>query len=163
MRTTVATLMAGAASAVIIAGCGGGAGASGALIVDSVDNVIKVTSDKADGTAATGDITVKENDYVIFSPNLTEGSIEVRMVPDKGSTADEDTIPSFNDADVVFEKTYSGRVLSNETIAPGDYYVLITADKADGSMIITSENKDEFEKQNEDLQKELDNLMNDVN
>ena len=144
---------AGVAACFFIAGC---AVTSGALIVESDDNVIKIISEKSDDTEATGNLTVKENEYVIFSPDLTGGSVEVKFIQDTGY--DESKLPSLENSEIIYESTYSGRVLSAEAIAPGDYYVFIASDNADGTMIITTSNKDEYEKQNEALEKELENL-----
>ena len=153
MRKFIPFTTAGAAACLLIAGC---AGASGALIVDTEDNVIRIISENSDGTEATGSLTVGENDYVIFSPDLTRGSIDVKFIDDTGY--DESSLPSLENADIVYESAYSGRVLSSEVIAPGDYYVFISSNKADGTMIITTTSKDEFEKQNEDLEKVFENL-----
>lgn len=153
MKKYIPFMAAGASACFFMTACGG---VSGAFIVDSEDNVIKIIAENADATQCTGNITVGENDYVIFSPDLTGGSVDVKFVPDIGY--DESSIPVLENANIAYEGTYSGRVLSNETIAPGDYYVFITSHKADGDMIITTSDKNEFEKQNEELQKELDKL-----
>lgn len=131
--------------------------------MESEDNVITVTSENSDETEATGNLTVGENDYVIFSPNFTDGSVDVKFLPESGS--DESLPSSSGNTDVTYEGTYSGRVLSNEVITPGDYSVYITSHKADGSMTIRTINKDEFEKQNEDFEKgneEIENIFDDL-
>ena len=153
MKKIVPFIAAGSAACFLIAGCGT---AKESFIVDSEDNVIKIISENSDGTEATGTLTVKENDYVIFSPDLDSGSVEVKFISDTGY--DESSLSSLVKADAVYEGTYSGMVLNNETIAPGDYYVLLTSRKASGTMLITTENKDEFEKQNEELKKKLEDL-----
>lgn len=153
MRKIIPFVVTGAALSFFITGC---AGTSGSFTVDTEDNVIKIVADNSDETEATGNLTVEENDYVIFSPDFTNGSVNVRFIPDTGYN--ESSFPDPEKSEIVYEGAFSGRVLSTEVIAPGDYYVFISSDKADGTMLITTENKDEFEKQNKDLEKELENL-----
>ena len=82
--------------------------------------------------------------------------MDVKFIADTGF--EESSLQTLENAQAAFEGSYSGRVLSNEVIAPGDYYVFVNAHKADGTMIITTADKDEFEKQNEDLKNKLDTL-----
>ena len=154
MKKIISVIAAGAVFCLSLAGC---AGAAGVLAVDTEDNVITITSENSDGTEATGNLTVGENDYVIFSPDFTDGSVDVKFIADTGF--EESSLQTPENAQAAFEGSYSGRVLSNEVIAPGDYYVSVNAHKADGTMIITTADKDEFEKQNEDFKKELEKIQ----
>ena len=153
MRKIFPVILAGTAASFIISGC---SGTSGAFIVDTEDNVIKIVSENTDGTEGAGTLTVGENEYVLFSPDLISGSVDVKFINDTGY--DSSSFPTLENAEIVYEGAYSGRVLSTEVIAPGDYYVFISSRKADGSMLITTEKKDEYEKQNEELEKEFEKL-----
>ena len=137
----VCTLLAGVLA---LAGCAGRGTLSSDIIEET--GAYKVVADDAAKDAAvmaSGAVIVEEGQVVVISPDLTKGSLKVKFMDAANET--------------VFDEKVGGRVLSTYEFAPGEYAIAVTCleNGTTGSLVVASVDADEFEKQNQDLEKAL--------
>ena len=143
-KKVLTAILAGAATlsvAFSMAACSYG-GTFG-LDTDQETGALVVSAENGqEGSVVTGSFKVKKGEIVVFSPQLTDGAIEV--VVKKGEN-------------VVFDKRYfsTDKVLSTEKLAEGDYTVQVTCRHASGKMVICPNDEKEWAKQDAELIKEL--------
>ena len=149
-KSTVAILVALAACMAVLAGCAGSAG-GGTLNSEIIaeTGAFKVTADNADANAGVGvkaAVTLKEDDALLVSPDLTKGKLQVELKDKSGAT--------------VFDEVASGRVLDTHELAAGTYDINVTCKEAGttGALVVAGVNAAEFEQQDRDLDKALESL-----
>lgn len=96
-----------------------------------------------EGSVVTGNMAVKKDEIVVFSPQLTDGAMDVVVKKDNK---------------IVFEKRYfsTDKVLSAEKLAAGDYTVQVTCKHASGKIVICPNNEKEWKQQDAELEKILE-------
>lgn len=144
-KKILTAVLAGAAAlsmAVSMAACSYG-GTFG-MDTDNETGALIVTAESGqEGSVVTGSMKVKKDDIVVFSPQLTDGAIDVVVKSGKK---------------VVYEKRYfsTDRILNTEKLPEGDYTVQITCKHASGKMVICPNNEKEWKKQDADLVKAME-------
>lgn len=106
---------------------------------------IKVTCENStDDTALTeAAIVVEENGTIVISPDLTKGSIHVKITSEDGKTT-------------VYDDDADGRVMYTVAAEPGTYDVETTSNGATGAMTVFAMNQEELAEQDEALADALD-------
>lgn len=141
MRKALAfAAVAALACMLLLSGCAGRGTLSSDI--DDQTGAYKVTASDAgkdSAVATSGGVIIEEGQILVVSPDLTKGSLQVRLV------AGVD--------DVVLNEKVSGRVLSTFDIAPGEYAIGVTCNEngTTGALVIAPVNATEFEQQNQDL------------
>ena len=141
MKRTIACAVAAAlACMLLLAGCAGRGTLSSAI--DDETGAYKVTANDAgkdSAVVAGGGVILEEGQILVVSPDLTKGSLQVRLVDGSNN--------------VVLNEKVSGRVLATFDIAPGEYAIGVTCNEngTTGTLLVASVNVAEFEQQNQDL------------
>ena len=144
-RFKILTGAAALAFCLALAGCGANNAGSAAytqkpLSEGEACGVEVVANNAKDETATTKDaLTVKEGDLIILSPMTDGGSFHV-------------TITSSDDKTPVFDDDVSGSVLRSVEAAPGTYDIETKANTVSGSLTVSAQNKEEYERQNAELE-----------
>lgn len=150
MKKTIAACAAAILTLGTLAGCSAGTFTSD-LLED--ENGYKITAENADaGTSAgaLGGFEVKEGEVVVLSPNLEKGKINIRLTTDK-------------DDEAALDETVDGRVLSTYEVEPGTYsYGATVKEKATGTMVVTTVDKDEIDQQSKEFEKELQKKLSEA-
>ena len=93
--------------------------------------------------SASGSMTVGENECVIISPNLSKGEVNIVFKDHTGN--------------IELNEAVKGKVLNSYEITPGEYDVSATMlEKTTGEITILVMDKDEFDKEQFDLQQALE-------
>lgn len=149
-KAALITLVALAACMAMLAGCAGNAGGgtlSSEVIAET--GAFKVIADNADANSAVGiseGVTLKQGDVLLVSPDLTKGKLQVTITDKSGNTA--------------FDAETSGRVLETHEIETGTYDITVACKQAGttGALVVAAVNAEEFEQQDQDLEKALESL-----
>lgn len=127
-----------------LAGCAG-KGSLSSEINDETGAYIYKADDAGSGSSvlASGGFVVKEGQIVVMSPDMSKGSLQLKLLDSKNNA--------------VLNEKATGRVLSTFEVAPGDYGIGVACNEngSTGSLVVAVVDKAEFEKQNQDLEKYL--------
>ena len=150
-------VMAGVATlalSVALVGCGAD-GKSAAytqtpLSEDSASGIQVVAENAHDQKATNKDVlTVNDGELIIVSPLTEKGSFHVTITSSDGFTT-------------VYDEDVDGTALKTVDAGPGTYSVSTQASDVTGSIVISTQNAEEFKKQNDELDKALGNPTFDV-
>ena len=124
-----------------LAGCAGKGTLSSAI--DDGTGAYKVTASdagKGSAVASSGGIVIGEGQILVASPDLSKGSLQLRLLDGAGKAA--------------LDEKMSGSVLSTYDFAPGEYAIGVTCneDGTTGTLLVVAVDAAEFEQQNQDLE-----------
>lgn len=153
MKKSVIAIALTLALVLALAACG----AKGTMTSEPLEETsgVKVVMENAgDGAAVSSDLTMEEGQVLICSPDLKEGSVEVKIFEiEREPTADDMGIGD----EPVLEIVLDGCAMSDYELQPGDYMMFITAkDNPTGALVIFPESSEELQAQNESLAEAMD-------
>ncbi len=106
-----------------------------------------IENGKKESSATTGALHVTEEDIVVISPDFKKGEVNVVLKDATGN--------------ISLNEVISGRQLTTYEVDPGTYDVTVTVlETTTGTMTIVSQNREEYEKISEALEKELEQIEN---
>lgn len=160
MMKRILALAAVLALALALTACGGAKGSMLAEPNDETGGVNLVMKNAGDGTGVSGDVTIEEGQFLVLSPNLERGSVEVKaFLLEREPTGDDLGI---GDEPVLVE-TVDGKVMSTYDLEPGDYMLTMTSkDNPTGTMMILPYSVEEYQAQNDALAEQLAQLNLDL-
>ena len=135
---SIASAVCALALGMTLVACGGPSSYSQELLTEASGIKVTCENSKGDTALSEGAIVVEENGIVVISPDLTKGSIHVKITSEDGKTT-------------VYDDDADGRILFTVAAEPGTYDVETTSNGATGSMTVFGTNQQEFIEQDEAL------------